>query len=412
LRSRIVFRQTPEELREFDEETKRLERERRLSLQRAIRKTSVAYDIVETDEDGRPAMPRMGKDGPQWIPVVWNHREQVTFIRGGKQYEERLGENDGVTYNNGITLISDKSFRSPDELALLLFHEKQHFDLFGTEGVVGVKSRAEIEEMVLLRVRANLVNISEDESERRRLIRKVDAQIVVCNEKKRRHDSALARIGDRARRRLGIAPDADMEPGYSFDIPKDEIDRILGEASDLDRQIRDEEDARRAAEDSPPGPEAPRAVSAAPAYSLPPIPAKPAVPAFDIPAVPAVHDVCTPRSFAEQVRLISERACAAPDDLPSQAVDSARECVLTKQLEPDFMPAGLGGGCPGVLFKELWSLKRGEAVSRLQAAWVASRARQINGQQVIHDGGGEPDASDPPKRCRRGVSHKEDYLCD
>lgn len=135
-------------------ELKDLKKHRDNLYLQAIRTTLIAYDLVDNDANGLPIMPTKTAVHPSfagrnvhWIVVykddesrsVLNNGREVMTIPAGSRSEG------GVTGADGVTTMYGR-FRSPADLALMLYHEKVHFEQFTTRNLGDKMSFDEREE--------------------------------------------------------------------------------------------------------------------------------------------------------------------------------------------------------------------------------------------------------------------------
>lgn len=124
-------------------ELKSLRTTRDQLYQQAIRKTLLAYDLVDRDHHGLPIMPTEPAVHPSfnnrtihWILVYKDDEPRVLLDSGGKPRTIPAGKasGGGLTGADGVTTMYGK-FESPADLALLLYHERVHYDQFTTPGI-------------------------------------------------------------------------------------------------------------------------------------------------------------------------------------------------------------------------------------------------------------------------------------
>lgn len=111
---------------------------------RAIRKTLIAYDIVPLDSAGIPARatgnlvvgPSKGKQAHWYVTTNELEARKGLYKENGEEIRDRL---DAETSLSGITTVFPSAFKNPNDLALVLYHEKVHFEQFTTKGRGDVK---------------------------------------------------------------------------------------------------------------------------------------------------------------------------------------------------------------------------------------------------------------------------------
>lgn len=117
--------------------------------EKAIRYALIAYDIVPVIDRGmnwgaetlrpiRPVgisvMPDFKGKKITWYPVVREDEARKNIYKQSKDGESAKYKNGGATTFAGISTIFEGAFESPDELAITLYHEKEHFAQYTTPG--------------------------------------------------------------------------------------------------------------------------------------------------------------------------------------------------------------------------------------------------------------------------------------
>lgn len=323
------FQGNREKIRQCDADIAKFTQEKKLLFQKALRKTLVAYDIVESQDDGRPFMPRMKENlfdplgSPrQWVPVFWDRGvPYIIYLQNGKRMTREIPNSAiGMTTGIGLTLIPADAFRSPDRLAMLLLHERQHFDLFGERGAGDTKTQLELEGMVLSRVRANLSKLSDDERVRNELFSVQDDQERTYNTKKAKFGSMLSRLSNNVARNLkgfGVTAPEDLEPGYASEIPSEEALAIIQDADRLNEQL-DVEAAQRAREKRrESGHRAPEETP----EEMPPEETSPS-PNFPTVTPAPARGLATDSAIYSDIKELAERACSSPEKITQESLDS------------------------------------------------------------------------------------------
>lgn len=124
-------------------ELKGLKKQRDVFYQQAIRQTLLAYDLVPKDSQGVPVMPTKTAVHPSfkgrnihWI-VVYKDDEDRALLDNGTGVQivpAGMRREGGLTGADGVTTMYGH-FQSPADLALMLYHEKVHYEQFTTPGV-------------------------------------------------------------------------------------------------------------------------------------------------------------------------------------------------------------------------------------------------------------------------------------
>lgn len=147
-------------------ELKTLKDDRDRLYRRAIRGTLLAYGLLSSDANGMPIMPtgttvHPGFEGrsAHWIVVYKDDEARVLLENSGKRTTVPPGNFSmgGQTGADGITTMYGR-FPSAVDLAILLFHERVHFEQFTTKGVGDKLIYDEREEKAYLEQYRNLKN--------------------------------------------------------------------------------------------------------------------------------------------------------------------------------------------------------------------------------------------------------------
>ncbi|MFA6028208.1 MAG: hypothetical protein WC969_00005 [Elusimicrobiota bacterium] len=379
---RAEFKGDREDIRFYNEQIKELEREKKLLYQKALRKTLVAYDIVESQDDGRPFMPRMKENlfdplgSPrQWVPVFWDRGvPYIIYLQNGKRMTREIPNSAiGMTTGIGLTLIPADAFRSPDRLAMLLLHERQHFDLFGERGAGDAKTQLELEGMVLSRVRANLSKLSDDERVRNELFSVQDDQERTYNTKKAKFGSMLSRLSNNVARNLkgfGVTAPEDLEPGYASEIPSEEALAIIQDADRLNEQL-DVEAAQRAREKRR---ESEHRAPAETSEEMSPIETSPS-PNFPTVTPAPARGLATDSAIYSDIKDLAERACSSPEKITQESLDSIWWFPQKAPYPTSF--ADSLSGCVKELFDAMLDASNRLAWGqKLSAAWLQKKASE------------------------------------
>ncbi len=124
-------------------ELKALKKQRDGLYQQAVRQTLLAYDLIQRDANGRPVMPtntavhpRLDGRRIEWILVYKDDEPRVLLDKAGKQGTIPAGNHaaGGLTGADGVTTLYGE-FKSPADLAMLIYHERVHYEQFTTRGV-------------------------------------------------------------------------------------------------------------------------------------------------------------------------------------------------------------------------------------------------------------------------------------
>lgn len=124
-------------------EVKTLKTTRDKLYQQAIQKTLLAYDLVGRDANGKVIMPTKpavhpsvkGRDA-HWIVVYKDDEDRVLLDKSGDAQTIPAARKSvgGITGVDGVTTMFGKLYSTAD-LALLLYHERVHYEQFTTPGV-------------------------------------------------------------------------------------------------------------------------------------------------------------------------------------------------------------------------------------------------------------------------------------
>lgn len=120
-------------------------RDRDLVRDKAIHRTLTAYGIVSTDRiSGKPKMPSgiavvpdYKGQAAHWRVVARDDDKRINLNLRGDRVHEGPVDNKlarASTDGSGITIVYEESFSSPEYLALILSHEKEHFEQYTTKG--------------------------------------------------------------------------------------------------------------------------------------------------------------------------------------------------------------------------------------------------------------------------------------
>lgn len=230
------------------EELERSIRERNLIMTRAIRVTLRAYDIVPYQNGPTPM--------PQGISA--HHRNRGATIEFTPVYDPALAERHFVQTNAGprrldppkhdskaYTTINGSSvlykpLSGPRELALILFHEKRHFDQL-TDPEQANLSYADKEYRAFsdtLRVMGQ-IGYTEGSQEERDMKKLLDTRIrdfkMESDYEKTVAGRITARLNDLRRRLPGVTPDADLKSEFS--LSDSALSQILSDAVRLERSV-------------------------------------------------------------------------------------------------------------------------------------------------------------------------------
>lgn len=124
-------------------ELKTLKGDRDRLYRQAIRETLLAYGLVAHDSNGMPIMPTKTTVHPDvkgrmahWIVIDKDDEDRVLMHNSGKTETIPAGNmpDGGQTGADGVTTMYGR-FNSTVDLALVLFHERVHFEPFTTKGV-------------------------------------------------------------------------------------------------------------------------------------------------------------------------------------------------------------------------------------------------------------------------------------
>jgi hypothetical protein len=246
-------------LAEFDKHTKKLEDERDLHFNRAIRKTLVAYGIVPVASDGRPDMPTgetvfPGAEGRKatWVAISRKNQPLRVILSNGKTKRiSMIPENKiAATTATGVTLFAPErvSGLTADALALVLIHEKRHFEAFTTKGEGDVKTQGEREQLAVRAEQDVLdhIGLTNDSKNTFRLQLRSDMSEAITQSETEK--AAIESLLRKAGRILGITNKDDFADYHASTFGAaetiEEFELLKKEARAIDSKLREEEELR------------------------------------------------------------------------------------------------------------------------------------------------------------------------
>lgn len=126
-------------------------RDREIDKQRAARTKAIhmtlqAYDLWPPSRSGTSVAPMTKGRDITWMPLARGPESRLVRDRNGKSYDlpQPTKKHSGVTYHDGVTYLTQEAFLlGPGYLAMVLLHERVHFEQNITPGKGDAMSQAE-----------------------------------------------------------------------------------------------------------------------------------------------------------------------------------------------------------------------------------------------------------------------------